>query len=98
MRVRAGKASWTDGPFAETKEHLGGFLLIERRTLRRRWRSRSGTRSLGWGRGARDRRFFSFEMPRLLPPAANVRFRDANRRPEWPIWVMRAGWARMSGF
>nr|WP_287377975.1 YciI family protein [Mesorhizobium sp.] len=48
-RVRAGKASWTDGPFAETKEHLGGFLLIERRTLRRRWRSRSGTRSLRLG-------------------------------------------------
>lgn len=55
-------------------------------------------RSDGGDRGARDRRFFSFEMPRLLPPAANVRFRDANRRPEWPIRVMRAGWARMSGF
>jgi hypothetical protein len=29
VRVRRGKASWTDGPFAETKEHLGGFILIE---------------------------------------------------------------------
>jgi hypothetical protein len=33
LRVRAGKASWTDGPFAETKEHLGGFLLIEAKNL-----------------------------------------------------------------
>ena len=29
IRVRRGKASATDGPFAETKEHLGGFILIE---------------------------------------------------------------------
>src|SRR5713101_7440599 len=28
-RVRAGKLSTTDGPFAETKEQLGGFILIE---------------------------------------------------------------------
>src|SRR5262245_574172 len=29
VRVRAGKTSVTDGPFAETKEHLGGFYLID---------------------------------------------------------------------
>ena len=29
VRVRDGKMSSTDGPFAETKEHLGGFILIE---------------------------------------------------------------------
>ena len=29
MRVRNGRISTTDGPFAETKEHLGGFILIE---------------------------------------------------------------------
>lgn len=29
IRVRRGKVSATDGPFAETKEHLGGFILIE---------------------------------------------------------------------
>ena len=28
VRVRRGKAEATDGPFAETKEHLGGFILI----------------------------------------------------------------------
>ena len=29
IRVRDGKVSITDGPFAETKEQLGGFYLIE---------------------------------------------------------------------
>jgi hypothetical protein len=33
VRVRNSKLSTTDGPFAETKEHLGGFLLIEARDL-----------------------------------------------------------------
>jgi hypothetical protein len=31
--VRNGKLSATDGPFAETKEQLGGFYLIEARDL-----------------------------------------------------------------
>jgi hypothetical protein len=29
VRVRNGKALVTDGPFAETKEQLGGFYLVE---------------------------------------------------------------------
>lgn len=29
VRVRDGKASTTDGPFAETKEQLGGFLMLD---------------------------------------------------------------------
>lgn len=29
IRVRDGRMSATDGPFAETKEHLCGFILIE---------------------------------------------------------------------
>jgi len=29
VRMRSGKMSVTDGPFIETKEHLGGFILIE---------------------------------------------------------------------
>ena len=33
IRVRDGKMSSTDGPFMETKEMLGGFLLIEARDL-----------------------------------------------------------------
>ena len=33
VRVRNGKVSATDGPFAETKEQLGGYYLIEARDL-----------------------------------------------------------------
>lgn len=33
VRVRNGKVSTTDGPFAETKEQLGGFYLIEAKDL-----------------------------------------------------------------
>lgn len=33
IRIRDGKMSTTDGPFAETKEQLGGFYLIEARDL-----------------------------------------------------------------
>jgi hypothetical protein len=29
VRIRGGKVAVTDGPFAETKEHLGGFYLID---------------------------------------------------------------------
>jgi hypothetical protein len=33
VRVRGGKVMKTDGPFAETKEQLGGFILIEARDM-----------------------------------------------------------------
>ena len=33
VRIRNGRISTTDGPFAETKEQLGGFYLIEARDL-----------------------------------------------------------------
>ena len=33
VRVRNGKLSTTDGPFAETKEQLGGFYMIDARDL-----------------------------------------------------------------
>ncbi|HUN26675.1 MAG TPA: YciI family protein [Steroidobacteraceae bacterium] len=33
VRVRTGRLSVTDGPFAETKEQLAGFYLIEARDL-----------------------------------------------------------------
>src|SRR5262245_23250599 len=33
LRVRDGRLSITDGPFAETKEQLAGFYLIEARDL-----------------------------------------------------------------
>src|SRR5438874_8054880 len=33
VRVRNGKVSVTDGPFAETKEYLAGFYLLEAKDL-----------------------------------------------------------------
>ena len=33
VRVRNGRVSATDGPFAETKEQLGGYFLIDARDL-----------------------------------------------------------------
>ena len=33
VRVREGKCMVTDGPFAETREHLGGYFLVEARDL-----------------------------------------------------------------
>ena len=33
VRLKKGKAVVTDGPFAETKEQVGGFVLIEAKNL-----------------------------------------------------------------
>lgn len=33
LRVRDGRVAVTDGPFAETKEQLGGYIVIEARDL-----------------------------------------------------------------
>lgn len=33
LRVRNGEVTTTDGPFAETKEHLGGFYILDCETL-----------------------------------------------------------------
>ena len=33
IRVRGSKVTTTDGPFAETKEQVGGFFLIEARDM-----------------------------------------------------------------
>ena len=33
LRIRNGKTSTTDGPFAETKEQLGGFYMIDAKDL-----------------------------------------------------------------
>ena len=42
VRTRSGKTTVTDGPFAETKEQLGGYYLIDVPTLEEaeRWAAR----------------------------------------------------------
>lgn len=42
VRVRDGGVSTTDGPFIETKEQLGGFILVEARDLNEAIRIASG--------------------------------------------------------
>jgi hypothetical protein len=43
MRVKAGKVLVTDGPFIETKEHIGGFWILDTSTE---------AEALDWGRKA----------------------------------------------
>jgi hypothetical protein len=33
VRIRDGKRFVTDGPFAETREHLGGYFLVDAKDL-----------------------------------------------------------------
>src|SRR5206468_2770016 len=70
VRVRNGKLSVTDGPFAETKEKLAGFDEIEARELLFRFRERAvGDRELAVadanGRRGVDRlqRFRRHQLP-----------------------------------
>lgn len=42
VRVRDGKTAITDGPFAETKEQLAGFYMVEARDLNEAIRIASG--------------------------------------------------------
>jgi hypothetical protein len=49
VRVRNGKVSTTDGPFAETKEQLGGFYLINAKDLNEAIQVASRIPSARWG-------------------------------------------------
>jgi hypothetical protein len=49
LRIRNGKLSTTDGPFAETKEQLGGFYLIEAKDLNDAIQVASRIPSVRWG-------------------------------------------------
>lgn len=49
VRVREGKRLVTDGPFAETREQLGGFFLIEATDLDEAIRIASGIPAGRWG-------------------------------------------------
>ena len=49
MRVRNGQLSVTDGPFAETKEMLAGFYLLDAKDLNEAIRLASGIPSAKYG-------------------------------------------------
>ncbi|MFN3566830.1 MAG: YciI family protein [Burkholderiaceae bacterium] len=68
IRPRNGKPVVTDGPFAETKEQIGGFFIVEARDLNEAIRIASKhpaallNEQLGWGVEVRP--IESFEAPR----------------------------------
>ncbi len=49
LRTRNGKLSTTDGPFAETKEQLGGYYLIEAKDLNEAIQVASRIPGVQWG-------------------------------------------------
>lgn len=51
LKWRSGKVSVTDGPFAETKEQIGGILILEANDLNHAIRLLSKHPSLRLGRG-----------------------------------------------
>ncbi|HEX5227843.1 MAG TPA: YciI family protein [Bryobacteraceae bacterium] len=61
VRVKDGKRGVTDGPFAETREQLGGFYLIEARDL---------DEALGIAERCPGARLGSVEVRPIVPPHA----------------------------
>ena len=49
VRVRGGKTETMDGPFAETKEHLGGFYLFNAPDLDTATKIAAMIPTAGWG-------------------------------------------------
>ena len=49
LRLRGGKVETMDGPFAETKEHLGGYYLIEVPDLDTAVKIAAMIPTAGWG-------------------------------------------------
>ena len=65
VRVRDGKRSVTDGPFAETKEQLGGYYLVEAADLDEAISLAERIPSVRWG-SIEVRPIVPHEMPK--PP------------------------------
>jgi hypothetical protein len=59
VRIRNGKRQVTDGPFAETREQLGGFYLIEAKDL---------DEALALAERVPSARIGSIEVRPLVPP------------------------------
>lgn len=59
VRLRGGKRQVQDGPFADTKEHLGGYFIVEVASL---------DEALGWAERAPCAAAGSTEVRPVLPP------------------------------
>jgi hypothetical protein len=62
VRVRQGKRSVLDGPFAETKEQLGGYYLVEAKDLEEALALAARIPSARWG-SIEVRPIIPHEMP-----------------------------------
>jgi hypothetical protein len=62
VRVRNGKISTTDGPFAETKEQLGGFYFIDAKDLNDAIQVASRIPGARWG-SVEVRPIIEFDQP-----------------------------------
>jgi hypothetical protein len=63
VRVRESESVVTDGPFAETKEQLGGYYLIDVESL---------DEALEWAAKIPSARYGSIEVRPLMPVASEV--------------------------
>jgi hypothetical protein len=65
VRVEGGARQVQDGPFADTKEHLGGFFILDVPNIEAaiEWAARAPCAAAGAGR---------VELRRLLPPPADA--------------------------
>lgn len=59
IRVRAGERTVQDGPFADSKEHLGGYFLIDVPDL---------DAALDWAERCPSAAYASVEVRPMLPP------------------------------
>jgi len=64
VRIREGEVSTTDGPFAETKEVLGGYYLIDVDTV---------DEALGWAAKIPSARFGTIEVRPIMQIPAETR-------------------------
>jgi hypothetical protein len=87
VRVRNGKVSVTDGPFAETTEQIGGFILIEARDLNEAIQVAAGIPPARLGgvevRPLRElTRSTSNKPAKRSPPCAQCAFQRRSRLPQ----------------
>ncbi len=73
VRVRNGKVSVTDGPFAETKEQLAGFYLVEAQDL---------DEAIRLAAGIPPARVGSIEVRPIRPIRETVARAEDQRRPD----------------
>ena len=71
LRVRQGRTVQTDGPFAETKEHLGGVVILEAKDMEE---------AIALNRDSAILRIASVEI-RPLPETPDVHTETGEKRP-----------------